>query len=162
MHTFLIAIVVPNHKALESRVGQRSLHELCRDPEVLNLVINEISKFGNHCGLHKTEIPSKVLLVADEWLPDSGLVTAALKLRRRIFKTSIKWKSINYTQKNRQNRRNFCSINLFVNKMNENKTKNYCLFPQIFDCNHRHYSSVNLVSLLTTTTMSHNSLFRRH
>jgi long-chain acyl-CoA synthetase len=29
------------------------------------------------------EIPSKIRLCCEEWLPDSGLVTAALKLRRK-------------------------------------------------------------------------------
>ena len=29
------------------------------------------------------EIPSKIRLVSDEWMPDSGLVTAALKIRRK-------------------------------------------------------------------------------
>ena len=84
LHTFLIAIVVPNSKALSALANSdRALQDLCRDRQVVGSVTQEIARFGQRAGLQKTEIPWKVHLVADEWIPDSGLVTAALKLRRK-------------------------------------------------------------------------------
>jgi long-chain acyl-CoA synthetase len=46
-------------------------------------VTQAIKEHGLKARLLKTEIPSKVLVVADEWSPDSGLVTAAMKIRRK-------------------------------------------------------------------------------
>ncbi len=40
-------------------------------------------KFGVKSNLHKNEIPLKIKLCCEEWLPESGLVTAALKIRRK-------------------------------------------------------------------------------
>lgn len=39
--------------------------------------------FGKQHGLEKFEIPTKMTLIPNPWLPDSGLVTAALKLKRK-------------------------------------------------------------------------------
>lgn len=35
--------------------------------------------------LQKTEIPSKIKLCSEDWQPENGLVTAALKIRRKII-----------------------------------------------------------------------------
>ena len=82
LKTLLVAIIVPNSKALSQISSSKSLRKSCVDPHVNRLVTQQISLFGQRCG-HKTEIPSRIHLVADEWIPDSGLVTAALKLRRK-------------------------------------------------------------------------------
>ena len=39
--------------------------------------------FGKQHGLEKFEIPTKMTLIPIPWLPDTGLVTAALKLKRK-------------------------------------------------------------------------------
>jgi long-chain acyl-CoA synthetase len=39
--------------------------------------------------LQKTEIPAKIKLLADPWTPESGLVTAALKLKREQLKAKF-------------------------------------------------------------------------
>lgn len=36
-------------------------------------------------GLHGFETPKKVTLVLDEWIPESGLVTASMKLKRKVI-----------------------------------------------------------------------------
>lgn len=40
--------------------------------------------------LNKFEIPSKIRLLSEPWTPESGLVTAALKLKREQIKTKFK------------------------------------------------------------------------
>ncbi|OQR74184.1 long-chain-fatty-acid--CoA ligase 4-like, partial [Tropilaelaps mercedesae] len=87
-HTFLIALVSPNPQALAHiahQLGKTSLtHEqMCRDSAIVTYVTNFIADHGKNIGLHKMEIPVKVKLCVEEWIPDSGLVTAALKIRRK-------------------------------------------------------------------------------
>ena len=49
-----------------------------------NLVLAEIQRHLRECGrLDKYEIPQAVKLVPEVWTPDTGLVTAALKLKRK-------------------------------------------------------------------------------
>lgn len=87
-HNFVVGIVVPQSKALKAiakSLGKEHLsHEqLCRDPAVVRSVLSAIQEHGKKAKLLKSEIPSKLLVVADEWSPDSGLVTAAMKIRRK-------------------------------------------------------------------------------
>lgn len=41
-------------------------------------------------GLRGAEIPKKVKLCTEEWNPESGLVTAAFKIRRKNIETRYK------------------------------------------------------------------------
>ena len=45
--------------------------------------LRELTNHGLKFKLQKFEIPGAVCLVTDVWDPDSGLVTAALKLKRK-------------------------------------------------------------------------------
>lgn len=89
--TYLVALIVPNRrqlKALAKDLGKPecSLPELCQDRSVIAAVTKSIKEYGQKCRLQKTEIPTKIKLVTEEWHPDSGLVTAAFKLRRNMIK----------------------------------------------------------------------------
>ena len=94
----MIALIVPNLKNLRilaEKLGKSSLTfaEMCRDFEITKMISTDIIKFAQNQGLNKMEIPSKIRLVSDEWMPDSGLVTAALKIRRKniqdFYRTEI-------------------------------------------------------------------------
>jgi long-chain acyl-CoA synthetase len=39
--------------------------------------------------LEKFEIPAKIKLLSDPWTPESGLVTAALKIKREVIKKTF-------------------------------------------------------------------------
>jgi long-chain acyl-CoA synthetase len=65
-----------------AKPARLSFKDWCRDPQMAAEVFAAVQQFGRKSGLMKAEIPSKILLCAEEWLPDSGLVTAALKLGR--------------------------------------------------------------------------------
>lgn len=87
-HTYLIGLMVPNSKALSnlaSQLGKEGLShkELCHDKDVVNAISKAIMEHGIKAKLHKMEIPSKIKICSEEWMPDSGLVTAAFKLRRK-------------------------------------------------------------------------------
>jgi long-chain acyl-CoA synthetase len=80
--------VVPNPKALVTLAkaqGKENLsHEaMCRDPLIVAAVAKAIHDHARKAKLNKMESPTKILVVAEEWSPDSGLVTAAMKIRRR-------------------------------------------------------------------------------
>lgn len=39
--------------------------------------------------LEKSEIPAKIKLLPEPWTPESGLVTAALKLKREVIRKTF-------------------------------------------------------------------------
>lgn len=92
-HNFTVAIVVPNVTALKQiatavTAGEKSLEELsvqqmCSDQRVIDAALKELSQFSSRSGLVRHETPQKITIVPDSWTPDSGLVTAAFKLRRK-------------------------------------------------------------------------------
>lgn len=87
-HTYIIALVVPNNRALKQlakQLNKESLThaEMCRDQEIIKEVTKALRDHGMNANLQKNEIPTKIMLVTEDWTPDSGLVTAALKLRRK-------------------------------------------------------------------------------
>lgn len=89
----IIGLVVPNPLAIKSlakKLGtnyeSKSLHELYDDGLITEEVLKELQIHAKKSGLHKSEIPFKIKLVKEEWTPDSGLVTAALKIRRKPIK----------------------------------------------------------------------------
>ncbi|XP_077524274.1 long-chain-fatty-acid--CoA ligase 4-like [Amblyomma americanum] len=90
LHTYLVAVVVPNRDQLLKiawEVGREqataTLKELCQDAEVAKVAMDRILAYARASDLQKTEVPQKVKLTAEEWLPDTGLVTATLKLCRK-------------------------------------------------------------------------------
>ena len=86
---FATAIIVPDKNNLakfaETAVGKKgfSVEQLCEDIAVKSALCNRLTEFGLSQGLQKFEIPKKITLVLDEWTPDTGLVTAAMKLKRK-------------------------------------------------------------------------------
>ncbi|KAF2349394.1 AMP-dependent synthetase/ligase [Trinorchestia longiramus] len=86
----VVAVVVPVLDVLQklaASVGVRdpdlTLEELCDNEKVNLAVLQELQVHGRRCGLTRWEIPAAVHLTNELWTPDSGLVTAALKLRRK-------------------------------------------------------------------------------
>lgn len=91
--TFTTAIVVPDPTNLikfsQEVVGKDgfSVAELCQDDAVKYAVCDNLCQFGIAMGLEKFEAPKKISLVLDEWTPESGLITAAMKLKRKDLET---------------------------------------------------------------------------
>ncbi|KAI7692668.1 Long chain acyl-CoA synthetase 9, partial [Sarcoptes scabiei] len=87
-HDHLIALVVPNIKTIKVLAeslgkGHLQFKEICADLDITKAVTDKIVQMARKQGLNKMEIPAKIHLCSEEWLPDSGLVTAALKIRRQ-------------------------------------------------------------------------------
>lgn len=56
---------------------------LCNNSFLVERILKLLQREGAQKKLKRTQIPSKIKLVSDEWSPESGLVTASFKLRRR-------------------------------------------------------------------------------
>ncbi|KAI0076872.1 acetyl-CoA synthetase-like protein [Panus rudis PR-1116 ss-1] len=76
---------LPNHQA--------DLVELCANEKVKEIVLKECNALGKKNGFQPMELLEAVILTAEEWTPESGLVTAAQKVQRKKiadkFKTEI-------------------------------------------------------------------------
>lgn len=60
-----------------------SREDMCDDETITVAVCEALQAHGKKAGLHRSEIPMRCKLVKEEWTPDSGFVTAAMKLRRK-------------------------------------------------------------------------------
>lgn len=62
-----------------------SIEEAVNDGDVKADVVAQVKAYGLKNGLKNFEIPTRVLLVNDEWTPENNLVTAAFKIRRKFI-----------------------------------------------------------------------------
>ena len=88
MNIFLLQIV-PSKVHLEA-IGHTlgkvvSYEDLVEDPDVQEAVLKELSKHGLKRGLEKFEIPTALTLISEPWTPESGVITAAFKLKRKVI-----------------------------------------------------------------------------
>ncbi|PNX92297.1 long chain acyl-CoA synthetase 8-like protein, partial [Trifolium pratense] len=93
-HSYCVALVVASRQPLEkwaqeTGIEYKDFSDLCNKPEAVTEVLQSISKAAKAAKLQKTEIPAKIKLLADPWTPESGLVTAALKLKREQLKAKF-------------------------------------------------------------------------
>lgn len=59
------------------------LADLCKDKKVQLLMLRECNAAGKKSGFASIETLQAVVLISEEWTPQSGLVTPAQKLQRR-------------------------------------------------------------------------------
>ncbi|KZT68547.1 acetyl-CoA synthetase-like protein [Daedalea quercina L-15889] len=86
-----IAVIIPHEQNLRHAIESKSigppahtaLPDLCEDDRVRELVMKECNAVGKKNGFKPMEILEGIILTADEWTPESGLVTAAQKVQRR-------------------------------------------------------------------------------
>ncbi|KAG5019055.1 hypothetical protein JHK87_014910 [Glycine soja] len=93
-HSYCVAVVVVSHSALEQWASKQGiaysdLSELCSKEETVKEVHASLVKEAKTARLEKFEIPAKVKLLSEPWTPESGLVTAALKLKREILRKTF-------------------------------------------------------------------------
>jgi long-chain acyl-CoA synthetase len=84
---FPAVLISPNFHALEEWARLRNIQfssreELITDPKVIDLYESAVESVNQN--LARFEKLKRVLLVADEFTPDSGILTPTLKLRRRV------------------------------------------------------------------------------
>jgi len=82
--------MVPVKSVLEKMAAELGKMEpdydkLCKDPEVVSAVLKLFQTHGKKSNLEKFEIPTRLTLLPDSWTPESGLVTAAFKIKRKTI-----------------------------------------------------------------------------
>ena len=88
LQDFIVALVQPNMGILQklaSECGRPTTDsdEMVNDPALTDVVLGMIQSHSKTIGFLRKEIPLRIKLCAEEWTPDTGLVTAAMKLCRR-------------------------------------------------------------------------------
>ncbi|XP_060524665.1 fatty acid CoA ligase Acsl3-like [Cylas formicarius] len=85
---FCVALIVPHPNHLEQLAKNKGIpegtfEELCNSDQLAKIVTKELADHLKKGKLEKFEIPGAVKLVPEAWTPESGLVTAALKIKRK-------------------------------------------------------------------------------
>ena len=85
--TFTVALVSGSKTYLNeisNNLGITLDHEgLINDNNIKKHIMKELIVHGKQKGLDKFEIPKNINLVSEEWTPESGLVTASYKIKRK-------------------------------------------------------------------------------
>lgn len=94
-HNYCVALVVPSRQVLEkwaqeNGIQHKDFSELCDKAESVNEIKQSLSKVAKAARLDKFELPARIKLIPESWTPESGLVTAALKLKREPLKVRYK------------------------------------------------------------------------
>ncbi|KAK3021482.1 hypothetical protein RJ639_045865 [Escallonia herrerae] len=90
-HSFCVALVVASQPALEDWALKQNIEyadfsDLCQKGETIKEVQGSLVKAAKAARLEKFEIPSRIKLLSEAWTPESGLVTAALKIKRESIR----------------------------------------------------------------------------
>jgi len=87
-----MAVIIPHevhlrhalkHGAVDGVDADASMYVLCELPGVRKFVLENLNAIGKKNGFKPLEILEAAVLTAEEWTPESGLVTAAQKLQRK-------------------------------------------------------------------------------
>ncbi|CAL4114695.1 unnamed protein product, partial [Meganyctiphanes norvegica] len=87
---FVVALVSPDANNLKElarslELDDSNLEKLCMNPKIKDVVLKDLQNIGKKAKLQKFEIPGAVHLGPEQWLPDTGLVTALFKLKRKAI-----------------------------------------------------------------------------
>lgn len=88
----IVALITPIPKSLnELAAGMGKSHltlaQMCDDPDLEQAVFNDLALTGKAASLGKKEIPVRIKLVSDDWTTENGILTAALKLKRKAIES---------------------------------------------------------------------------
>merc|ERR1712029_503515 len=92
LRSFIVALVVPSKAHLEALAHRNCgkttdvYAELCEDTDVEREVLKELTEHARKSKqLEKFEIPQALTLISEQWTPESGLITASFKMKRKVI-----------------------------------------------------------------------------
>ncbi|XP_068313148.1 long chain acyl-CoA synthetase 9, chloroplastic-like [Pyrus communis] len=93
-HSYCVTLVVASRVTLEEWAAKQEITftdfaDLCSKAETIKEVQASLVKEAKRARLEKFEIPAKIELLSEPWTPESGLVTAALKLKRDVIRKAF-------------------------------------------------------------------------
>ena len=96
LKSYCVALLVPDRNKLtclaeklgivnegENRENEADFETLCANKDLVKNVLAELRAHGKKAGLEKFELPASLTICTELWTPESGLVTAAFKLKRK-------------------------------------------------------------------------------
>ncbi|KAJ3196591.1 long-chain fatty acid-CoA ligase [Irineochytrium annulatum] len=90
--SFCVALVVPMEKELihqleasGAKLPSKELADLAKDPKANQLVLASLKEVAKTVGLKPAEIVGAVHIVGEEWTPQNNMLTAAMKLNRKLI-----------------------------------------------------------------------------
>lgn len=82
-----VAVAVANQAQITKLAAQNqisgSFEDVCKNSDIVSAVYGSFLEAAKTGKLHKQEIPTKLHLETTQWTPDTGMVTDALKLKRK-------------------------------------------------------------------------------
>lgn len=92
---YCVALVVPNEKMLCELAANLNIHnldfeKLCTSPILEKVVARELFEHAKKCKLEKFEIPAVITLCKETWTTETGMVTAAFKIKRKVIQERYK------------------------------------------------------------------------
>jgi long-chain acyl-CoA synthetase len=78
---YLVALLTLDPDAVSARYAGRSLAEVAADSNVIAEIARDVATAGER--LSRVEQPRRVLVLGEDWLPDSDVLTPTMKLKRR-------------------------------------------------------------------------------
>jgi len=96
-HDFPVALVFLNKKTTENWAKEKGIsgtfESLTENPELKKAVLSSMTEIAKKTGLKAIEFIQGVHLCHEEWTPENGLLTAAMKIKRTElvakFKTQV-------------------------------------------------------------------------
>lgn len=90
-HTYSVALVVASEPALrdwaiKQGISFNDFQDLFDKDETVREVCRSLLQEAKNARLEKFEIPAKIKVLSEPWTPESGLVTAAHKLKREAIR----------------------------------------------------------------------------
>jgi len=91
---YVVCLVIPAQTyldtvALKLEISDLTRDELCQNPTVIADFLKLITQHASKQMLQKFEIPRAVSLINEPWTPESGLITAAMKLKRKVIEATF-------------------------------------------------------------------------
>lgn len=88
LQNYVVALVLPQPTyaeqwAKKNGIAHTSLADLCANPKFKNAVLQQLQEEAKRAKLKSFEVVKDIRILPDEWTPQNGMLTAAMKLLRR-------------------------------------------------------------------------------
>jgi len=91
---YTVLLICPNVKQMasytEKHFGEKDWQKLVDDDEFNELILKEVENACKKGGIERFETPQRIKVVTEPWTPETGLVTDALKLKRKAIEQKYK------------------------------------------------------------------------
>jgi len=94
--SFAVALVAPSRVRLtewaeaNGIADPQNFEKLCENPKAKAFVLSSLNSVGKAAKLRTFELPRSIYLCSEEWTPQNGMLTAAMKLKRAPVTTQFK------------------------------------------------------------------------